>query len=244
MEIPINTVTLILAISLTFLVTIIAYTLMRNLKQSRYDEKNRRAELESLRRSLEQKMYEINDRMMSNEYRWRDVNHLLLETSRKTEQNFENSKLYYSNFLKSNGINRDELAVDNRMVFVLTPFNDMFSEDYELIKDTCLDVGFNCSRGDEEYFKSDIFAHILKQLVKAKIIIANLNGRNPNVLYELGIAQAMDKPIILVSRNPNEIPIDLQSKKFIIYQSQSELREKLKVELIRVLNTAPNKELR
>lgn len=240
MEIPINTMTLVLASVLTSLVTVIAYSMFKNIKQSRYNEEKQRAELELMRKTLEMKMYEINERLMSNEYRWRDVNHLLLETSRNFDKDFRNNKIHYSNFLKSNGIDNADLGIDSRLVFVLTPFNPMFSEDYELIKETCTDVGFNCSRGDEQYFNSDIFAHILKQLVKARIIIANLNGRNPNVLYELGIAQAMDKPVILLSRTPNEIPIDLRSKKFIIYKNKRELKDNLKKELIRILNTTPN----
>ncbi|MEZ4873977.1 MAG: hypothetical protein R2793_00600 [Flavobacteriaceae bacterium] len=237
MEIPINIMTLVLASVLTSLVTFIAYSMLKNIKQSRYNEEKQRVELEMMRKTLEMKIYEINERLISNEYRWRDVNHLLLETSRNLDKDFKNNKIHHSIFLKSNGIDNEDLGIDSRLVFVLTPFNSMFSEDYELIKETCTDVGFNCSRGDEQYFNSDIFAHILKQLVKARIIIANLNGRNPNVLYELGIAQAMDKPVILLSRTPNEIPIDLRSKKFIIYKSENELKEKLRKELIRILNT-------
>ena len=240
MEIPINLMTLVVASVLTSLVTIIAYSMFKNIKQSRYDQQNQRAELEIMRRTLEMKMYELNDRLLSNEHRWKDVNHLVLETSRNQEIGYKNKEIHFSNFLKSNGIDFGDLEIDQKLIFVLTPFNSMFSEDYDLIKEICTDVGFNCSRGDEQYFESDIFAHILKQLVKAKIIIANLNGRNPNVLYELGIAQAMDKPVILLSRSPNEIPIDLRSKKFIIYKSKKELQENLKKELIRILNTTPN----
>ena len=240
MELPINTMTLILAIVLTFVVTTIAYILLRNLKQSRYDSELRRAELESLRKALENKMYDLNERLISNEYRWKDINHLLLETSRNTEKETRNLKMHHSGFLKSNGIKQDDLNIDSKLVFVLTPFNDRFYDDYSTIKNVCTEVGFNCSRGDEEYFNSDIFAHILKQLVKARIIIANLNGRNPNVLYELGIAQAMDKPVILLSRTPDDIPIDIRSKKFIIYKNEEELQNNLKKELIRILNTTPN----
>lgn len=240
MELPINTMTLILAIVLTFVVTTIAYILLRNLKQSRYDRELRRAELESLRKTLENKMYDLNERLISNEYRWKDINHLLLETSRNTEKEIRNLKIHHSSFLKSNGIKQNDLNIDSKLVFVLTPFNDRFYGDYSTIKNVCTEVGFNCSRGDEEYFNSDIFAHILKQLVKARIIIANLNGRNPNVLYELGIAQAMDKPVILLSRTPDDIPIDIRSKKFIIYKNEEELQNNLKKELIRILNTTPN----
>ena len=240
MELPVNTLTLILAVFLTVIITLIAYILLRNLKESHYNREMQRSELESLRKSLEVKMYDLNDRLTYNENRWRDVNHLVIDSNKNYSNNDFNKEIYFSNFLKSNGIAESELKIDKDLIFVLTPFNERYLEDYFHIKNICSEVGFKCTRGDEEYFSSDIFAHILKQLVKARIVIVNLNGRNPNVLYELGLAQAMDKSVILISKTPNDIPIDIRSKKFIIYQNSEGLENQLKKELIRILNTTPN----
>jgi len=77
MELPINLYTLIISAGLTSVVTLSAYVLLKNLKQSRYNSELRRAELDSIRKSIEVKMYEMNDRLMMNENRWRDVNHLV-----------------------------------------------------------------------------------------------------------------------------------------------------------------------
>ena len=118
------------------------------------------------------------------------------------------------------------------MIFILTPFHDKFREDYEVIKDVCSQNGFKAFRGDENYFKSDIFPEMLKLIVKSSLIIANINGRNPNVLYELGIAQALDKPVLLVSQKPKDLPIDIKSKKFLIYTSYTDLQEKIRKELL------------
>jgi len=60
--------------------------------------------------------------------------------------------------------------------------------------------------------------------------------RNPNVLYELGIAQAMDKPVIMISKQSENIPIDIKSRRFIIYKDLQQLRTNLKNELIKVFS--------
>ena len=65
--------------------------------------------------------------------------------------------------------------------------------------------------------------------MSSSIVIANLNGRNANVYYELGIAHAIGKPVILITSEANftEIPFDLQSNKLIIYKNNDGLRKSL-----------------
>jgi hypothetical protein len=53
-------------------------------------------------------------------------------------------------------------------------------------------------------------------------VIADISGRNPNVLYELGIAHTLAKPVLILSREPSDIPIDLASRRVILYGQQGE----------------------
>lgn len=234
----INTVTLLLAAATSALVTLVAFVLFQNLKKSRYDKENHQALLESIRHSLEKQMYGINDRLVLNEERWRDVNHLLLrkEYMENSSPIRKDRKIYFTEFLKANGITESDLTIDSRLIFILTPFHDKYSEDYSVIREVCTSAGFKCFRGDENYFKGDIFPEMLKLIVKSNLIIANVNGRNPNVLYELGIAQALDKAVILISREPEklQLPIDIKSKRFLIYNSYIELQQRLRLELINI----------
>lgn len=217
---------------ISVMISLIAYFLYTNLKKSKYDMDSNKTILEGIRNSLEQKMYVLNDRLVQNEERWRDVNHLLLTKNFNDDKTYKKVfKTHYSEFLKANGISKNELIIDDRLVFVLTPFNSRFYGEFMIIKNACESKGFTCLRGDEKEFKGDIFPQILKHIVRARIIVANLNGRNPNVLYELGVAQAMDKSVILISREPKDLPIDIQSQKFLIYSDFNMLAEKLKQEL-------------
>ena len=51
----------------------------------------------------------------------------------------------------------------------------------------------------------------------AKVLVAELTTRNPNVFYELGLAHAMKKPVVLVSAREEDVPFDLQHIRVIYY---------------------------
>ncbi|HXT82736.1 MAG TPA: hypothetical protein VN704_00050 [Verrucomicrobiae bacterium] len=222
----------ILLVSITLFLT-------SRLKKSSYDEKNKVAILDEVRSSLEKQVYILNERMIQNEERWKDVNHLLIN-KKVLNDSYEVStqqKVQYPNFIKANGITENDLLIDDRFAFILTPFNTIHYNEYKTIKDTCEAIGFSCMRGDEKNFESDIFPQMLKLIVKAKVIIANINGRNANVLYELGIAHALDKHVILVSKEPNDIPIDIKSRRFLIYKDLNHLKTLLREELLQIPKT-------
>ena len=56
----------------------------------------------------------------------------------------------------------------------------------------------------------------------ADFVIADITGRNPNVLYELGIAHTLAKPVMIISRDAADIPIDLATRRVILYGHNSE----------------------
>lgn len=240
MEITKATIIFIVVIVLLF--AVIAWLLFRNLKKSAYDKDNNKAVLDSIRKSFETQMYSLNDRLIQTEERWRDVNHLLL----RNEYVHNNSpldldqKIVYTDFLQANGIVENDLVTDPRQIFVLTPFHDQFAEDYQVIKQTCLNSGYKCLRGDEIYVKGDIFPEMLRLIVKSALVIANINGRNANVMYELGIAQALNKPVILLANNPSKIPFNIKSQRFLIYEDYSELAEALRKELLDIFKNNKN----
>ncbi len=228
---------IIFAVSVSALIIAVVTLMYTRLKQTRYNAEKNMAQLESIRESLEKKMYELNDRILRSDERWKDINHLLIRQERTTIDKVVDvsGKVQINRFLRENGIDEKDVEIDNDLIFVLTPFNEKYRNDYETIRQICTDVGFKCKRGDEQYFSSDIFPEILKQIVRAKLIIANTNGRNANVLYELGIAHALDKPVLLISEIPENIPVDIKSKRFIIYENAKQLKDLLKNELIKVL---------
>jgi hypothetical protein len=209
------------------------FLIMKVNYKNQYNDMDRKMELNEMRSHLEQQIYELNHKLTSSQDKWSDVNHLLISSQKVTENvDFKNNK---GEFLTYFGIDKNLIKMQNDYIFVLMPFNNMFSEHYETIKNSCNQIGFQCSRGDEKYIDGDVLPNILKEILKARIVITIIDGRNPNVYYELGIAHALNKQTILVSNNMDDIPFDLKTKNILIYSNQDELQSRVKNSLSRLL---------
>lgn len=104
-------------------------------------------------------------------------------------------------------------------VFVLMPFGEEFDEFYKLgIKAACENAGAYCERVDEQIFVGEsILERIYNQIAKADIIVSDMTGRNPNVFYETGYAHALNKQVILLTQDVNDIPFDLKHYPHVVY---------------------------
>src|ERR1700756_2787292 len=91
--------------------------------------------------------------------------------------------------------------------FVIMPFDPVFNEIYETIREAMEgpELSFNCSRADDLQGGGHIIEDILREIAEAEIVVADLTGRNPNVFYELGIAQMVKdvEKVILLSQDVN-----------------------------------------
>lgn len=205
-------------------------------RHKKYDEERHRIELELMRRSIESQMYSLNEKLLATEGRWRDVNHLLISSQGRQPDTAQPLKHRLpSTFFSTAGISTDDLVIERDLIFVLTPFNPTHNEQFEAIAEVCRSLGLRPIRGDEEFVSGDIFPHILRLIARARIVIANIDGRNPNVFYELGIAHAISKPTILVAPTPEDVPFDLKTKRLVLFKSLDELRKNLRDELARVV---------
>jgi len=79
--------------------------------------------------------------------------------------------------------------------------------------------------------------HIVDLIKKSRSCIAVIEGRNPNVYYELGYAHAMGKKTILVSSAANafNVPFDMQSKDIIFFNNHSGLKKELTDRIQKIL---------
>jgi nucleoside 2-deoxyribosyltransferase len=56
------------------------------------------------------------------------------------------------------------------------------------------------------------------QIVRADVILGDVSGANPNVLYEIGFAHAYNKPVIFLTQDdPKDVPVDIRQFEFIRY---------------------------
>lgn len=188
------------------------------------------------RRYLEKKIDELTIRLIDTEEKWKDINHLILTGNDKNINN--KGQVSSDAFLKEFGIDVKNIQVEKDLVFVLTPSDFEFVNDYLVVKTTCKKNKLRALRGDEEdlnYTNKNILGHILNYIIKSRIVIANISNRNPNVYYELGIAHMLGKPSILICRQGMDVPFDLQQKYIIFYTSEEDLSIKLTDALLNIL---------
>ncbi len=78
--------------------------------------------------------------------------------------------------------------------------------------------GLRVERGDHRILTVPLLEKIREQILEAKVLIADVTGRNPNVFYELGLAHAFEKPVILLTQDKAEdVPTDIRHLEFIRY---------------------------
>ncbi|MGX5844075.1 hypothetical protein ACWGTI_25475 [Mesorhizobium sp. ArgA1] len=183
-------------------------------------------------------MYDINRALMSNEERWKDVNHLLVRNNIEYSRgDFSRSHSYRNNsFIVKSGVNLDNLKIDKRSVFVLMPFHSDFDKVFDTIKRACSDFKIRCSRGDEEFRPGNIMPTIIEGIISSGVVLCLLDGRNPNVYYELGLTHGLDKPAILIAgKEGGAVPFDIQSRRIIFFETLDELSERVKDAILNTL---------
>ncbi len=103
--------------------------------------------------------------------------------------------------------------------FVVQPFNPPFGDYYDKVYRPAIEkAGLTAMRADADIFGTGkIMDQIWSGIKAAKVLVAEMTSRNPNVFYELGLAHALNKPVVLVSSNENDVPFDLQHIRVIYY---------------------------
>lgn len=227
--------------SLTILVIVVLALMMHfmsKLKNDKYDLELKKMHIEAMRASLENKSYNATSDLMSDPKRWADINHLVVEAM-KYQPNINTKQQPAANpyFLENAGIDINNIQEIKKRVFVLTPFHDRYQGTYEIIKSACSDLGLECVRGDEEFRPGNVLSHILEVMLSSAIVIANIDGRNANVYYELGIAHALGKKTLLIASDISKVPFDMQSQRIILFSNKEELAKQLTIHLARNLMT-------
>ena len=109
------------------------------------------------------------------------------------------------------------LATDQ--CFVMMPFAPPLGGYYETIYKPAIEkAGLQAVRADADIFGAGkIMNQVWAGIRAAKVLVAELTQRNPNVFYELGLAHALRKPVVLVSSNEEDVPFDLHHIRVIYY---------------------------
>lgn len=184
-------------------------------------------EITGQRERIESQVYELQEILLSNIDRLFDSGKLLLEFPEKDLS--INRKIPNYSFFENFGIDMCNICISDKTALCLMPFHKKFDKIYTTIKTACLDAGYKCFRSDEPFNPGNVLRQILQMITSAEIIIAVLDGKNPNVFYEIGIAHSLGKTVILIgnAKNPDDISFDLKFERLLLYNAPNDLQNKL-----------------
>lgn len=116
---------------------------------------------------------------------------------------------------------------DDDLVSVMMPFGAEFLPVYTALQKAAIGVGLKCQRADDIWINHHVIQDIVDLIAKAKVVVCDCSGRNPNVFYEIGIAHSLGKDVILITRSAADIPFDLRHLRYLTYLPNKEGYEQL-----------------
>lgn len=122
-------------------------------------------------------------------------------------------------------MNKESSTEVKPVCFVLMPIADSpgyepghFGRVYEhLLKPAIIAAGYTPVRADDAVKTDYIVVGIVQKIVESAMVICDYSSRNPNVMYELGIRHAFDKPVVLIKDHKTDKIFDIQGLRYTEY---------------------------
>jgi hypothetical protein len=90
----------------------------------------------------------------------------------------------------------------------------------DVIEPICKSEGLQAYRADSTYMPGLVIEDIKRQIAECRVVIAEITPTNPNVYYEVGYADALNKPLILIAdRKEGLKPFDVRAYRTIFYEN-------------------------
>lgn len=115
-----------------------------------------------------------------------------------------------------------DFEAEENLVSVMMPFSREFDGVSEAIKSACADAGYECKRADDIWENSVLIQDVFRLIFTSKIVISDFTRRNPNVMYETGIAHTLGKLVIPITQDANDIPFDIAHHRHLRYLANNE----------------------
>lgn len=112
----------------------------------------------------------------------------------------------------------------------------------DVIEPVCKSEGLKAYRADSTYMPGLVIEDIKRQIAECRVVIAEITPTNPNVYYEVGYADALNKPLILIAdRKEGLKPFDVRAYRTIFYENSIGGKNAIENDLRAYLKSIMNK---
>lgn len=116
----------------------------------------------------------------------------------------------------------ENTKIEGDLVALMMPFNAAFSSVHEAIKGACSSAGYRCLRVDDIWEESSVIQDVFNLIFRAHVVVVDFTGKNPNVMYETGIAHTLGKHVVPISQSLEDVPFDINHHRILKYLPNSE----------------------
>jgi hypothetical protein len=115
-----------------------------------------------------------------------------------------------------------ELRTETDLVAVMMPIRAEFDPIHEGIKKACKLAGYRCLRVDDIWEESALIQDIFNLIFRAYVVVVDFTEKNPNVMYETGIAHTLGKHVVPISQSLDDVPFDMAHHRILKYLPNGE----------------------
>jgi hypothetical protein len=107
---------------------------------------------------------------------------------------------------------------DKRPAFVAMPYKPKWSKPVELtIQAAASESNFEVKVSRNSEKPGLITNQFWNEIRKAEVVVADISDENPNVFYELGLAHALGKEVIMIGQGASKRPFDISTARLLHY---------------------------
>jgi hypothetical protein len=111
----------------------------------------------------------------------------------------------------------ESLVIEPDLVAVMMPFRAEFNVVHEGIRKACTLAGYRCLRVDDIWEDSAVIQDIFNLIFRSHVAVVDFTSKNPNVMYETGIAHTLGKLVVPISQSLDDVPFDMSHHRVLKY---------------------------
>lgn len=103
--------------------------------------------------------------------------------------------------------------------FLIMPFASELDFVHRVVSEVVESYGIDCQRADEVFLSRPVMDDVKQLIAAADLVIVDFTGRNPNVYYEAGLADAWRKDWIVLAQSSEDMTFDVRHIRSIRYSN-------------------------